>query len=105
MSDFKSRTFRMDSDDEIPNFNVPSNRRDLMAMSLSPMDANEVMGFGDLPTPVSDSSQVSQDCLPKNNGLGTWKVDDRYKLVRIVGKGSYGEVVEAFDIRSSLITL
>jgi hypothetical protein len=78
-------------------------QKDLKSMSIDDidnMDMNDSLGFGDLPTPVSDSSLLSSgDISSKNAGgmLKNWRVGDRYKLVRVIGRGSYGEVAEAID--------
>lgn len=44
----------------------------------------------------SDSDEDSDDFDP-NNPFDTWKSSHRYSLGRMIGRGSYGEVVEATD--------
>jgi mitogen-activated protein kinase 1/3 len=41
----------------------------------------------------SKSSSLSQDV----NRFADWKVGERYKISKILGKGSYGQVAQAVD--------
>eukprot|EP00607_Mallomonas_marina_P001977 CAMPEP_0182427044 /NCGR_PEP_ID=MMETSP1167-20130531/13545_1 /TAXON_ID=2988 /ORGANISM="Mallomonas Sp, Strain CCMP3275" /LENGTH=562 /DNA_ID=CAMNT_0024608865 /DNA_START=90 /DNA_END=1778 /DNA_ORIENTATION=+ len=67
------------------------------------------ISFGDLPTPRPTSGdfdglnrslseqRIAQDEKNEYEYFEDWEVGSRYKLFRILGHGSYGEVVEGFD--------
>eukprot|EP01041_Mallomonas_annulata_P005686 gene5686-11473_t len=63
------------------------------------------VSFGELPTPRPPSeydnkngrSTERQDEKNDFEYFDDWEVGPRYKLVRVLGHGSYGEVVEAYD--------
>ena len=46
------------------------------------------------PDPPSDTKQLVDD-------FTDWAVGERYKLVRMLGRGSYGEVAQAFDLQNN----
>lgn len=54
--------------------------------------------FGDLPTPADRSESVSSVLLGGVESVfDGWNIADRYQIERIIGRGSYGEVVQAID--------
>lgn len=61
--------------------------------------ANEnFTNFGDLPTPADRSESVSSVILGGVESVfDGWDIADRYQIERIIGRGSYGEVVQAID--------
>ena len=56
---------------------------------MSPGDTN----IWEMPTPRGDEPLVTA------GPFANWKVANKYKILRTIGKGSYGEVVEATDER------
>lgn len=38
--------------------------------------------------------------LPLQEDFSDWAVGDRYEMVRLLGRGSYGEVAQALDLRA-----
>ena len=47
--------------------------------------------------PHSDASTATK-ALGDDNDFSEWAVGDRYKLLRMLGRGSYGEVAQAVDL-------
>lgn len=67
----------------------------------------DITNFGDLPTPADRSDSVgsvlgSQGiALDSILGFDSWDLGERYQIERVIGRGSYGEVVQAFDLKYS----
>lgn len=63
---------------------------------------DDYTNFGDLPTPTDRAESVSS-AVNLNLGVESifdgWEIGDRYQIERIIGRGSYGEVVQAIDIQ------
>lgn len=62
-------------------------------------DMNE---FGDLPTPTDRPDSAASIFFPPHPGMDlfeTWDIKGKYIPQRIIGKGSYGEVVQGIDRR------
>jgi hypothetical protein len=54
--------------------------------------------------PPSDAKRSTQyvtdprrSTLPGDDSFDSWMVGDRYEIKRLLGRGSYGSVAEAFD--------
>jgi hypothetical protein len=59
---------------------------------------DDFTNFGDLPTPADRSESVSSVILGGVESVfDGWNIADRYQIERIIGRGSYGEVVQAID--------
>lgn len=75
--------------------------------SLSYNKENELTSFGDLPTPADRSESVSSIFNSQNIGIDSifsgWDLGEKYQIERIIGRGSYGEVVQAIDMRFILL--
>ena len=63
------------------------------------MESAQTPALGDLPTPPAEGG--GGELVGRNvcGHLDTWVVGPRYQIVRVLGRGSYGEVVEAIDKR------
>jgi len=60
--------------------------------------------LAEMPTPPAEGDDRQQGMSSNAKirgfvGLDTWVVGPRYQIVRVLGRGSYGEVVEAIDKR------
>lgn len=54
-----------------------------------------------LPPRTGDATPKPAAPLPLPEDFSKWSVGDRYQLVRILGRGSYGEVAQAIDVRKT----
>jgi hypothetical protein len=76
---------------------------DAVTPIFSNFDVDDAMNFGDLPTPADRSDSVASIFNPPPPGLSSiydkWELPDDYQIERIIGRGSYGEVVQALDLR------
>lgn len=63
----------------------------------------EITNFGDLPTPADRSDSVTSLLNSQSIGIDSifngWDLGEKYQIERIIGRGSYGEVVQAVDIK------
>lgn len=69
--------------------------------------ADDYTNFGDLPTPADRSESVAS-AVNINLGVESvfdgWEIGDRYQIERIIGRGSYGEVVQAIDLQFAILS-
>jgi hypothetical protein len=76
---------------------------------LPPRRSSSSSNIGDAPmTPVGGTTNDDDDNndvasapkLPTTDDFSDWAVGDRYELIRILGRGSYGEVAQAIDTQA-----
>ena len=78
---------------------VPTSHSDYNSVSATAATPNRShVGRG---TDATATPKASRPSVPLPEDFSKWSVGERYELVRILGRGSYGEVAQAIDRRKT----